>query len=146
MDLSEFRKRRNKSWQKILPLALGLILFLTDHPNFSSTTIFEAPVSSSTKKKYRLPSSISSQVIRFDCSNPQSTLEVSTSLETIRVEAINCSDKMNMKNLNFNTSLNTFPTKLKTFSSEFAYLAKGDNNFQLTIGNKVISLNIHRFD
>lgn len=127
---------------------LGLIVFLTDHPQLTAASLFEISNSDTKEniKKYRLPSSASPQMVRYDCSKPQEVLEVSTNLETIRIEAINCHQKIDFKNLKQNLKLHTFPTKNQTFSSEFAYLEKGPNQFQLKADEQTVSVNILRFD
>lgn len=129
------------------PLTLGLLILLADNPTMTNVSIFESSPSSSQKNRHRLPASVANQVIKLDCSElkAEKTIEHSTQFETIRLEASNCGQDITINNSQLNFSLSTFPTSKSTFSTEYAYLVKGENTFAISIKDKSYSLKIVRF-
>lgn len=124
-----------------------MLVILADHPSLTAVSIFETVQSASQKTKHRLPSSVANQVIKLDCSKltDGKTLEHSTQYETIRLEASNCTQDFQIDNSQLNFKLSTFPTGIATYSSEYAYLVKGENTFAISVKDKSYSLKIVRF-
>jgi hypothetical protein len=134
------RKRKKKStWVWATSLA-ALVFF-----NNCSSAPFEASTAAESSAKHRLPQSVAKQAFEFDCAHPSEKLNVSTALETIRLDAINCSEKIKFRNEKHPQPLATFPMGKQKFTSEFAYLVKGDNSFLITIQQKTYKVFVHRF-
>lgn len=123
-------------------VAISLCVYFTDNSRLTSASPFEGSRKSS---KFRLPASIAKQVINFDCSQPNEAMELSTQFETVRIETKNCPTKFSFTNVKLNHNLMTFEASSGIFSSEFAYLAHGENSFLLKAGEKEYKISIHRF-
>jgi len=132
----------------VLVLALGVAVFLTDNSHFTSASSFEnRTLSESTHvNRLRLPASVAQQpVLAIDCKSTQEKIELHTDFETVRLNAVNCGSKIVFENTRFKNKLLTFPVDKQTYSSEFAYLAHGENTFTLTSGGKSFQLSVFRF-
>ncbi len=143
-----FSKRKFKFWKVCThPLTIGLMILLTDHPSFTSVSPFETTQTLSQKNRHRLPASTESQVIKIDCSQIENTkmYEQSTAFETVRIEAKNCGQSLSVNNSQLKFSLSTFATGNSTFSTEYAYLVKGENTFSIATQGKSYALKIVRF-
>lgn len=128
-------------------VTLGLLVFLTDNSNLTSASSFENnTISSKRSNRHRLPSSAAPKpTLSFDCKTIQDKIEINTEYETIRLEAINCGEKIGLENSQFKNKLLTFPVDGKKYSSEYAYLARGENKFVITTGKKSVNVSIFRF-
>jgi len=139
---SRQKKSRKKNVSKRAALVLtALLAFMLDNSNLTSASSFESSSQKSTG--HRLPSEISKPVLEFDCNKPMDKLEVSTVFENIRLNATNCKEKLAMRS-NAN-KLVTFPIGENKFSSEFAYLARGQNFFIVSSGGKDFKITVFRF-
>ncbi len=129
------------------PVTIGLLIILTDNPTVTAVSIFETVQTTSQKTRHRLPASVANQVIKIDCTSlaEGKTVEHATQFETIRLEATNCSQGLAINNSQLKFNLSTFPTGKSTFSTEYAYLIKGENTFAISVKDKSYSLKITRF-
>lgn len=99
-----------------------------------------------TTSSLRLPSSVVKEAIEFDCATPNKDLELSTQQETIRIVGKNCPKDISVTHTQFNQKLHSFPAADEdTITSEFAYLRKGDNVFDIKAGAKVMHLKVFRY-
>jgi hypothetical protein len=137
------------TFKQVLILTLGLTAFLTDNAHLTSASSFESSTVStaaSRKNRRRLPSSVETKpTIDVDCASALDKIEINTEFETIRLQGINCAEKIAVVNSKFNNKLLTFPVGKKTYSSEFAYLAHGENTFVVTAGKKTVKISVFRF-
>ncbi len=92
-----------------------------------------------------MPANMLLQVFEFDCKNPHDFQELSTQHETIRLTTKNCSQKPELLDIRFQQKLMTFQSQDNQFSSEYAYLSKGDNPFEVKIGSKIYKVLIIRY-
>lgn len=124
-------------------MALGMVFFFN---NCSLATPFETLPAPQEKQKFRLPTSTGGQTLKFDCAQVVGNkMEVSTAFETIRIEAVNCENKVSFKDEVHHQSLVIFPLGEKKFASELAYLMKGNNAFSITVADKTYQLLVERF-
>ncbi len=129
-------------------LVLGLCVFLTDNSNLTSASSFETavPVKAHRKHKLRLPDSVAAKsTLEFDCRSTQEEVVINTEQETVRLQANNCPEKTIVENTQLKNKLVTFPVGNKSFSSEFAYLVRGENKFLISSGKKLIRVSIFRY-
>lgn len=121
---------------------------MTDHPQFSLASLFEANPNIAPAMKVsqeRSPTSVSPTVIQIDCRQLKEQMSLSTELETIRLEADHCSELFSLELQEHQTKLHTFRISGHKISSEFAYLKKGENLFHLRMKNKTIKIKVMRF-
>ena len=126
----------------LMLLTLGLAVFLTDNANLTSASSFDG--GGRRNRNLRLPASAAKPIITFDCSKAKGKIEVSTPFEAIRLEGKNCSDGVVVENPKLKNKLVTFALDKKTYSSEYAYLARGENVFTVTSGKKKFQIHIIR--
>lgn len=128
---------------KVCIVTLGLVVFLAENSNFSSSSFS----SFAEKKNYtqRLPASINKTTFDFDCQESKPFSEMSTQQETIRLVAKNCDHLPEFKNQKGDLKLHTFATSKTDYSSEFAYLARGENVFSLVANKKEYKITIIRY-
>jgi hypothetical protein len=141
MGISNHRQQNKTKKTWILACSLATLVFF----NNCTTSSFESAASPLEKAKHRLPNTVVKQSFEFDCLKPADKLEVSTDLETIRMEAKNCEEKVEFKNEMHPQPLVTFSMGPQQFASEFAYLTKGANNFSISVSGKSYKVFVHRF-
>jgi hypothetical protein len=141
MASSTPKKYRKKKSTWVWATSLATLVFF----NNCSSAPFEASTVAESSAKHRLPQSVAKQSFEFDCSNPSEKLNVSTALETIRLEAKNCVHKIEFRNEKHPQPLATFPMGKQQFTSEFAYLVKGENSFLITVEQRSYKVFVHRF-
>lgn len=144
MRFSIASKNSPKRTHLIKVLMLGALAYLTDNANLTSASSFDVN-EARMPTKTRLPAEISKPVLTVDCSKAQDTIEMSTPNETVRLEALNCRDSIAMANTKMNHKLVSFQVGQNKYSSEFAYLARGENFFTISSGTKTIKIAIYRF-
>ena len=129
----------------VCSLSAALLIFFCNFTGFSAASPFEIAETPKEKTKHRLPSSVAQPILKFDCSHPSEKLAVSTSFETIRLEAQNCPQKIGFKNEKHPQSLVIFPMGHEKYSSEFAYLKQGENTFNVSLSDKNYKVSVTRF-
>lgn len=121
---------------------------------FLSLFIASAPIATAktfeslgrTTSSLRLPASVIKEAIEFDCATPNKEVELSTQQETIRIVGKNCPKDISVLHTQFNQKLHSFAAaEDDTTTSEFAYLRKGDNLFDIKAGDKTIRLKVYRY-
>jgi hypothetical protein len=137
------KTRLEKMIHKICLLTVLLTSYFIENTSLTSASSFEV----ATKKKYtrRMPANMSQQTFEFNCSKPHDFLEMSTQFETIRLVTKNCLQKPELLNTRLNQRLLTFETADHQFSSEYAYLAIGENSFEILFNDKVYKVLIIRY-
>jgi hypothetical protein len=94
----------------------------------------------------RLPASVLKEALEIDCSTSNKNIELSTPLETIRIVGKDCPHDISLMQMEFKQKLHTFPAVEEgSISSEFAYLKKGENVFEVLAGSKTIQLKVFRY-
>jgi hypothetical protein len=143
------RKRRVKSQlekniHKVGLFVLGCACFFVDSTHISSASPFDT---FKTKNNFatRVPASINQNIFDFDCSKPLAVKEVSTQLETIRLVIKNCAQAPELKNFKLDQKLLAFPIAKTNYSSEFAYLVKGENQFVIKANSQEYKISIFRY-
>lgn len=121
------------------------MVFFCNFTSFTNASPFETPVPVKEKLRLRLPSSVAQPVIHFDCTHPVENIEISTSFETVRLEALNCAAKVGFKNEKHPQDLVIFPMGPEKFASEYAYLKDGANHFEITANSKSYKISVTRF-
>lgn len=144
--MRQFYFSKNK-WTYLGPLGLALLIGLSDVSSLNARSILEINPLFERKSLSRQPASTKNEILQFDCKNLQKNteLEFKTPLETVRLEAKNCPQNLTIKNTKHNYNLSAFPTDKSTYSSEYAYLLKGENLFQIGFASKSYSIKITRF-
>ena len=136
-------QQQTKKRSLVFAFALGMMFFFN---NCTLAPHFDTVPSAKEKYKHRLPTSTGGQTLSFDCSKPAGNqLELSTTFETIRIEAVNCHTKLIFKDESHSQPLFVFARGPQQFSTELAYLSKGRNSFSITVAEKVYQLGVERF-
>lgn len=122
---------------------LFVALFIASAPLATAKT-FESL--GKTTSSLRLPASVIKEAIEFDCATPKLEMELATQQETIRIVGKNCPKDMTVVHAQFNQKLHSFSSADEdTTTSEFAYLRKGENHFDIMAGKKSIRLKVFRY-
>lgn len=126
---------------KIFKVAITLII--ASAPIATAKTFESLARTTST---LRLPASAIKEAVEFDCASKQQDLKLSTNLETIRVIGKNCPLDMTVMQTEFQQQLHAFSAVEEgSMTSEYAYLRKGENQFEIHAGKKSIKLKIFRY-
>lgn len=128
-------------WMKIAKTFLSLLVACAP---IATAQTFESL--GKTTSSMRLPASVMKEAIEFDCATPSKDVELSTQQETIRIIGKNCPKDISVLHTQFNQKLHSFAAADEnTTTSEFAYLRKGDNIFDIRAGGKTIYLKVFRY-
>lgn len=94
----------------------------------------------------RIPASAQKDTIEVDCGAHKESVELSTPHETVRIVGVNCPRDMQLTHREYKQQLHIFPSMEEgEVTSEFAYLKKGKNEFELVAGEKKMTLKVFRY-